>query len=123
MDVSKQEAQDSLEQIQAVVNQTRKRIAAGSTGPLLILWGAIWFIAYIGTYLSYLFNFELYCLRLTHRVSVGIHIAGLCWMVLVLIGVAASWIIGVRRAPVKSPHNKRWGFYWLIPLKITRNPC
>jgi len=114
MDVSKQEARDSLDQIQAAVSQTRKRIAAGSTAPLLILWGAIWFVAYLGTYLSYLFNFEFYCLRLTHRVSIGIHFAGLCWMVLVLIGVAASWIIGVRRAPVKSPHNRRWGFCWLI---------
>jgi len=114
MDISKQEAQGSLDQIQAAVSQTRKRIAAGSTAPLLILWGAIWFVAYLVTYLSYPFEFELYCLRLTHRVSIGIHIAGLCWLVLVLIGMGASWIIGVRRAPVKSPHNKRWGFCWLI---------
>jgi hypothetical protein len=115
MDISKQEAQGSLDQIQAAVSQTRKRIAAGSTAPLLILWGAIWFVAYLGTYLTYLFNFEPYCLRLTHRVSIGIHIAaGLCWMVLVPIGIAASWIIGVRRAPVKSPHNKRFGFSGLI---------
>ena len=114
MDVSKDDAQSYLEQIQAIFGQTKKKIASSSTAPLLILWGAIWFVAYLGTYVSYLLEFKVYCFRLTSRVTVDIDIAGMCWMVLVLIGIAASWIIGVRRAPVKSPQNKRFGFSWLI---------
>ena len=114
MDISKQEAQGSLEQIHETFSQTKKKIASSSTAPLLMLWGAIWFVGYLGTYVSYLLEFKVYCFRLTSRVTVDIDIAGMCWMVLVLIGIAASWIIGVRRAPVKSPQNKRFGFSWLI---------
>jgi len=114
MDISEKEAQDSLEQIRATFGHTKKKIAAGSTAPILILWGAIWFVAYLGTYVAYLLEFKVYCLRLTSSFSIGIHVTGLCWMVLVLIGMAASWVLGVKRAPVKSPHNKRWGFCWLI---------
>jgi hypothetical protein len=114
MDVSKDDAQYYLEQIHEIFGDTKKKIAAGSTAPLLIIWGAIWFIAYIGTYVGYLLEFKSYCFRLTSRISIGIHPSGLCWMVLVAIGIVASWIFGVRRAPVKSPHNKRFGLNWLI---------
>ena len=114
MDVSKDDAQSYLEQIQAIFGQTKKKIAVGSTAPLLILWGAIWFVAYLGTYVADLLEFKVYCFRLTSRISIGIHTAGLCWMVLVPIGMVASWIIGVSRAPVKSPHDKNLGFSWLI---------
>ncbi len=114
MDISEKEAQDSLDQIQVTFGQTKKKIAAGSTAPILILWGAIWFVAYLGTYVAYLLEFKVYNFRLTSRFSIGVHVAGLCWMVLVVIGIAASWVLGVKRAPVKSPHNKRWGFCWLI---------
>ncbi len=114
MDVSKEQAEGSLGQVQAVTVQTRRKIAAGSTAPLLILWGAIWFVAYLGTYVADLLEFKIYCFRLTSRISIGIHAAGMCWMVLIPIGMVASWIIGVSKAPVKSPHNKRFGFSWLI---------
>jgi hypothetical protein len=116
MDISREQAQSYLEQIQAVSEQTKKRIAAGSTAPQLILWGAIWFIAYIVTYLSYLLGFETYSYsaRLTDRISMGINIAGLCWLALIPIGIAASWILAVRKSPTKSAHDRRWGFCWLI---------
>jgi hypothetical protein len=114
MTISDEEALNSLEQVRATFGQTKKKIAAGSTALILILWGAIWFVAYLGTYVAYLLEFKVYNFRLTSRFSIGIHVTGLCWMVLVLIGMAASWVIGVKRAPVKSAHNKRWGFCWLI---------
>ncbi|MHC4623186.1 MAG: hypothetical protein ACYS4W_04720, partial [Planctomycetota bacterium] len=116
MDTSEEQAKYYLEQIQAVSEQTKKRIAAGSTAPQLILWGAIWFIAYIVTYLSYLFGFDTYSYsaRLTDRINIGINIAGLCWLVLIPIGITASWILAVRKSPTKSAHDRRWGFCWLI---------
>ena len=78
MDISEKEAQDSLDQIQSTFGQTKKKIAAGSTAPILILWGAIWFVAYLGTYVAYLREFKVYCLRLTSSFSIGIHVTGLC---------------------------------------------
>jgi hypothetical protein len=50
MDISKQEAQDSLEQIQTVVNHTRRTIASSYDSGLLIMWGAIWIAAFLGTH-------------------------------------------------------------------------
>ena len=114
MEMTRQEAQDSLDQIRDVVNQTRRKIAAGSTAPALIIWGAIWFIAYIGTYLSYFFKSQFYRIQLTDHISIDIHIAGLCWMLLIPIGVAATWFIAVRKSPTKSRHNKRWALCWFM---------
>lgn len=114
MEMTRQEAQDSLDQIRAVVNQTRRNIAVGSTGPALIIWGAIWFIAYIGTYVSYFLKWQFYQIHLTNRISIDIHMAGLCWMLLIPIGVVATWFIAVRKSPTRSRHNKRWGLCWLM---------
>ena len=50
MDISKQEAQDSLREIQAVSVQTRKAIASSYASGLLILWGLIWSVAFVGTH-------------------------------------------------------------------------
>ncbi|HUT30251.1 MAG TPA: hypothetical protein VMX13_10705 [Sedimentisphaerales bacterium] len=114
MDMTRQEARDSLDQIRAVVNQTRRKLAAGSTAPALIVWGAIWFIAYLGTYMSYLLGSPSYFVQLSDHINIGINMAGLCWLLLIPIGVAASWFIEVRRAPTKRQHNKRWGLCFLV---------
>jgi hypothetical protein len=114
MEMTRQEAQDSLDQIRDVVNQTRRKIAAGSTAPALIIWGVIWFIAYLGTYLSCLFKSPSYCVQVTDRISVGIDAAGMCWLLLIPIGVAATWFIEVRKGPTKSKHNKRYGLCFFI---------
>lgn len=114
MKITRPQAQESLDQIRNVVNRTRKKIAGGSTGPALIIWGAIWFIAYLGTYLSYLFESRFYCVQVTDGIRIGIHVAGVCWLVLIPIGVAATWFITVRKAPTKSRYNKRWGLCFFM---------
>jgi len=50
MDTSKQEAQDSLDQIQAVSTRTRKTIAAGYDSTLLMMWGLIGILGFLGTH-------------------------------------------------------------------------
>ncbi|MGH7951968.1 MAG: hypothetical protein ACREFE_08620 [Limisphaerales bacterium] len=45
MNISKQEAQESLAQIESAISQTRKAMG-GHTGPILMLWGAIWTIGF-----------------------------------------------------------------------------
>ena len=50
MDISKEEAESSLEQIQAVATHTRKTIAASYDSSLLIMWGLIWILGFLGTH-------------------------------------------------------------------------
>ncbi len=114
MEISKQQAQDSLNQIKNVTVQTRRKTAASSAGPILIIWGAIWFVAYLGTYLSYFVEWKGYQLKIGDHFSASFGITSLIWSVLVVIGVAASWLISTRKAPTRSAHNKRLGFTWLI---------
>ncbi len=114
MEISKQQAQDSLNQIENVAVQTRRKIAASSAGPILIIWGTIWFVAYLGTYLSYFFEWKEYHLQMGNRISASFVIASLVWPVLIVIGVAASWFIATRKAPTRNVHNKRLGLTWLI---------
>ncbi len=114
MEISKEQAQDSLNQIENAAVQTRRKIAASSAGPILIIWGTIWFVAYLGTYLSYFFEWHVYRLPIGNRISADFSIASLVWPVLIVIGVAASWFISTRKAPTRNVHNKRFGFTWLI---------
>ena len=114
MDISQKDAQESLSQIETVGAQTRKKVAADSASPFLILWGAIWFVAYLGTYLTCLFDWKIIHLQITDHINVGFGIASLVWMVLVVIGIAASWIISVKKTPVRSSHDKRFFLSWLI---------
>ena len=50
MEMTKQEAQDSLDQIQATAGKTRCAIAASYDSGLLIMWGLIWIAAFLGTH-------------------------------------------------------------------------
>jgi hypothetical protein len=99
MDISKQEARDSLEQIQSVVNHTRKTIASSYTSPLLILWGLIWIIAFLGTHFS-------------------IAKADYIWTVLNSIGAVCTFLICWRQfrsaKPIKITDDSK--FFWRIFL-------
>lgn len=104
MNVSQKEAQDSLEQIQAVAQRTRKVIASGSSSTLLMVWGAVWVLGYLAIYVC---GQSDWCTRPFLVISV-------IWAVLILIGVTCSVIVGVRKNPTKSPNNKRFGFFWFL---------
>ena len=47
MDISKEEAKESLDQIQAMATRTRQTIAASYDSSLLIMWGVIWIAAFL----------------------------------------------------------------------------
>ena len=108
MDISREDAKESLEQIQSIISRTRKIIASGSVSPLLIVWGAVWVVGYLAMYIftprpaeppKYP-NFSL--------------ILTIIWAVLILVGIATSFIFGAIKSPTKSPHNKRFGFFWFF---------
>lgn len=99
MDISEKEAQDSLEQIQAVSTRTRKTIAASYDSGILIMWGLITIAAFLG---SHFFRYR----------------AGYIWMILCGIGSVATffvcWIQFRSGNPVKVPAAEKIG--WRIFL-------
>ncbi len=103
MNVSDEEAQNSLDQIQAVTRRTRKTIAASYDSGLLIMWGLIWLIAFMGTHFF---------------VAWAWHI----WMVLVGIGVTISFVVGWNQFrlanPIKTPAAEKvgWRIFWFWSL-------
>ena len=114
MEISKEQAQDSLSQIANIAKQTRKKIAAGSAGPILVIWGTIWFAAYLVNYLGIIFEWKHIHIKTGSHSSITFFTASLAWPVLVVIGVFASWFIDARKGPTRSAYNKRLGFSWLI---------
>ena len=99
MDISKEEAKDSLNQIQTVLEHTRSSIASNYASPLLILWGLIFIAAYLGTHFF---------------VTWAWHI----WTVLDAVGVIGTFLICWQQfrsaSPIKTSSEKKMG--WRIFL-------
>jgi len=99
MDISEKEAQDSLDQIQAVSTRTRKTIAAGYDSAVLIMWGLIGILGFLGTHFF-------------------LHWAWPIWMVLSGIGFIATFVFSWRQFrtgnPVKvsAAENVGWRIFW-----------
>ena len=98
MNVSKQEANESLGQIEAAITQTRRAIGQGATSTRLILWGVIWVLGYT-------------CSQFAPK------FAQTFWLCLVVVGMLASWL-GCGRSPrnANSPKGARLGLFWLVLL-------
>ena len=103
MDISREDAKESLGQIQAVAEQTRKKIAGSSTGDLLILWGFIWIVAFIGTHFFLAWAWHI-------------------WTVLGGAGIIATLLICWWQfhigAPTKTAPSKKigWRVFWFWTL-------
>lgn len=103
MDISREQAKDSLEQIDAVSNRTRRTIASTYDSALLIMWGLIWIAAFIGT----------------HFILTWVW---LIWFGLGGIGAVATFLVvwrQFRRAnPIKMPADKKIGqrifWFWVL---------
>lgn len=99
MDISIQEAEESLKEIQAVSAQTRKTLAASYASGLLILWGAIWVAAFVGTH--------FFVAR-----------AGQIWMILNAIGGVGTFLICRRQFHSANPTRiatstkAGWRIFW-----------
>jgi len=98
MNISRDEAQESLNAIHQVSDQTRKSIARGATPLHLILWGIIWFIGFLASH--FIHN----------------HIDGWIWIGLVGVGTLISAYIGFRFGEkVRIPGNKH---FFIIPAAL-----
>jgi hypothetical protein len=104
MNISHEEARDSLDQIQTVATRTRKTIAA-SYNDLLIMWGLIWFIAFLGTYFFHGW-------------------AGYIWMVLPGIGCAVTLVVcwnqfrTAKQIKISATEKIGWRIFWFWSLLL-----
>ncbi|MGH7977133.1 MAG: hypothetical protein ACREDS_04770 [Limisphaerales bacterium] len=94
MNISKQEAQESLAEIESVIFQTRKKIAHSSASFSLILWGVIWVIGFLG-------------------VQFSPKVASWLWLALIFIGFIVTWV-RMKKSAFQRPGGHRILLGWLI---------
>jgi hypothetical protein len=100
--ISQEDAQASLSTVQDVMNQTNKAIASAYANPALILWGALWVIAFIAShfYLAYAYHIFM---------AMGV-VGGT--------GTVLIFRIFHSKAPVKEASSRRMGWriaaFWIL---------
>jgi len=103
MNVSFEDAKESLTVIEGVTAQTRKAIASSYNGGLLIIWGLIWIAAFLGTHFFLAWAWHI-------------------WMGLGGIGsIVTLWVSRrqIRLAnPIKIPATEKigWRIFWFWSL-------
>ncbi|MBN2211227.1 MAG: hypothetical protein JW709_07510 [Sedimentisphaerales bacterium] len=105
MNISPDEAQNSLQQIENTIKRTRRSLSAIGSGEILILWGGIWICSYLLTHFS---------LTQPQRIKI-------IWSVMGSLGAVGTIFIGLwshRHSPVKSDEITRLGrkvfIFWLL---------
>ena len=91
-----EEARQSLEVVRQAMNQTRQAMARSGTGYLFIIWGAVWFLGFLGSQL------------------LGTA-AGYSLLALDVLGGMATVVVVVRSARrFRSQTGWRMGAFWLL---------
>lgn len=106
MELSKQEAKESLNQIEESAARMRRMLGAGGASTQLILWGVIWAVGFAGTQaLDFM----------VQRAAMAAILIGALWLALVTGGVVSTIIIDRRRSPVRNPAlSQRIGWFWFL---------
>jgi len=101
MDLTQDEARKSLEEVRRVQARTRRTLAQGAGPYHMMIWGAVWFLGYLGN--QFLPDPET---------------AGLVWTVLVVPGMVASALVGgaLSRRVRRLYQDVRVGLFWLALL-------
>jgi hypothetical protein len=101
MNISPDEAEESLAAIQSMMQKTRRAISSSGAYAFLIVWGVIWLLGFMGAqFLPQQF-------------------AGYFWIGLDILGGILSAIIGIRmgrgvRSSSSTTSSKRIGIFWLL---------
>jgi hypothetical protein len=96
MNITQQEARQSLAQIEDALARTRNAIGQGASGGILILWGVIWALGFSAD-------------QFAHNWAQNL------WPFLIATGAAGSWIFGARSRPgIQSSIGARIGLFWLV---------
>jgi len=113
MEISREEAQDALQQAIETAERTRKLLASRGADALFIVWGAVWFIGYIGIEIApRLFAVFARGTNLDSK-AIAYAINGL-WLVLIALGIVLSVVIWRRRAATKTRGGFRTGCFWAL---------
>ena len=106
MDVSPQDARESLEQVRDVTTRTRRSVASSTGGPILMVWGLVWIAGML----------------ITHWRP---HWSGWTWLTLDVLGFAATFLIvfgqraSVKLSPAGRKQGWRIGAFWLCLIPFT----
>ena len=108
MDISSEKAQESLTEVEVTTKITTKSLAAAYAGPILILWGVVMVLGFLGTHLLSSPELEKWIWYL--------------WMSLVAIGSITTFLICWRQyskgVPIKNPALAKAGWrdfaFWLL---------
>lgn len=96
MNITQQDARNSLAQIEDTLTRTRNAIGQGASGGILIAWGVIWALGFSAD-------------------QFAPNAAQPLWAGLVVVGSLASWICGARSRPrLKSSVGARISLFWLV---------
>ncbi len=95
--LSRDEAATSLKDIQRTQGRSAEAYGYASAAPFLILWGAIWFLGYGAT-------------------DFGPPYSNWVWPVLILIGLVASAVVGMRTKSGNAKQGVRIMAMWLVML-------
>lgn len=100
MDVTQDEARESLAAVDAVMQKVRCGLAQGDVPYHLLIWGTIWLLGFLGSHF------------------LQQHTAGYAWMVLDVLGAIGSavtgTVVGRRVRQTHAPHrDRRIAFFWL----------
>jgi hypothetical protein len=98
MEVTREEAQKSLEDIQLVMARMRQAVAIGGTPYYMILWGAVWFLGYLASYF------------------IQSSLQGWIWVALVIVGTVLSASLGFRSGV--RVRMQRVAGPWLLAIAI-----
>ncbi len=100
MNVTQDEARESLEAIRQMQARTRRTLGQGAGPYHMMIWGAVWFLGYLG---SQFLNEE---------------VAGIVWMGLVVPGMVASALVGgtIYKRVRRLYQDAQVGLFWLALL-------
>ncbi|MFQ5615402.1 MAG: hypothetical protein ACE5GO_02950 [Anaerolineales bacterium] len=97
MNITPDEAQQSLSAIQQVTTQTRRAVAHGGGPYFMFIWGGVWFLGF-----------------LTSHFLASAALLGGIWTTLSGLGMVATFLTGARLGRrVHGPLGARIGLFWL----------
>jgi len=105
MDITREEARRSLEDIQDAAERTRKMAAYAGADLCFIIWGVVWVAGFLAThFIPPAFGY---------RPVVGILVSSI-WSVLVVTGIVSTVLITRGRTAVRTRADSRMGWLWWL---------
>lgn len=97
MNISRDEALEALEAIREVEQRTRRSINLAGGGPIMMIWGVVWLIGFLG------------------GAALGSEQQGALWGIVDSLGLVATLVVVGRLARrVRDPVGPRLGLLWLF---------